>query len=177
MITFKYSIFAKMIYRYANIPATIILVIHLISSLFMMSESIYFIFPLVINLIVLILLNKFYLKSYSRFPFKIEVDNEKMICSDYFMSKKEVIVSHSDIKKIYGGMFSGNSARPLYIVDGKNNEIVGIHTHIKNFNKLLTITLSNIDQQLYQGLLKKMTDMGAEHKQKRKRKKDKKKSG
>jgi len=93
------------------------------------------------------------------------------------MSKKEVIVSHSDIKKIYGGMFSGNSARPLYIVDGKNNEIVGIHTHIKNFNKLLTITLSNIDQQLYQGLLKKMTDMGAEHKQKRKRKKDKKKSG
>jgi hypothetical protein len=56
-----------------------------------------------------------------------------------------------DIDKIEGGIFSGRNYAPLYIEWNGNR--IGISPHMKDFNKLLTIILSNIKKELYEELL------------------------
>ena len=176
MQKFQYSFFAKLVYRYANIPATLLMGIHLLSSFIGMFNDWIIVFPFLINAIVIYLLNRFFFKSYKTFPFLIFADNEKMICTDYFFSEKKIEIRYSDIGEIKGGMFSGNTARPIYIRDGRTNETIGLHTHVKDYNKLVTIILSNIKQELYNDLLEKAKDLRLDKKI-AKKKKDKKKSG
>jgi hypothetical protein len=158
MQKFQYPSFAKFIYRYANIPASLLMGLHLVSSFIGLFSDWIIIFPFLINVIVLYLLNRFFFKSYKTFPFLIFADNEKMICTDYFFSKKKIEIKYFDISEIRGGMFSGNTSRPLYIKDGITNETIGLHTHVKDYNKLVTIILSNIKQELYNELLEKAKD-------------------
>jgi len=70
------------------------------------------------------------------------------------------VIKHSDIDEIRGGIFSGNSARPLYIHDGKNDITIGLRQHLKGFNIVVTIILSNVPQELYKGLLSKIEELG-----------------
>ena len=151
MKTFKYGFLAKMIYRYSIIPANLILLFYLFASAIGMSTDWKFIFPLLINIILLYVLNRFYYKIYKSFPFKVEADNEKMICSDFVLNKRTVEIIHSNIRTIKGGIFSGRNYSPLYISTEK--ESIGLSPHIKDFNKLLTIILTNIDKNLYEELL------------------------
>ena len=155
-----------MIYRYANIPITFFLIIHLYVSIVGIQQSWIFIFPLLLNIFALVWINRFYFKSYNTFPFHIEIDNEKMICTDFFDRRKKVILKHSDISKIKGGIFSGNRARPIYVYDEKDNIVLGFHHHLKGFNSVLTTMLSNIDQKLYESLLDQVKEIGNEQKDK-----------
>ncbi|MDX1699995.1 MAG: hypothetical protein R3250_05215 [Melioribacteraceae bacterium] len=151
MKEFKYSFIARVIYRYANIPANLILLFYLFASAYGMTIDWKFIFPVLLNIILLYVLNKFYLKIYRTFPFNIKVDNEKMICTDFVINNKEVEIVHSDIVKIKGGIFSGRAYAPLYI--STDNITIGISPHIKDYDKLLTIILTNIPKELYESLL------------------------
>lgn len=158
MQTFKYSLFAKIIYRYSHLPVSLILAVHFIVTALGIPYSWYLAIPALINLVVLVWLNKFFFKSYKIFPFKIEIDNEKIICSDYFLKSKTVELKHSEIDKIEGGIFSKNLARPIYIKSTSKDVTFGVHNHLKNFNKFLTIVLSNINQDLYLELLEKVKE-------------------
>lgn len=160
MKKFTYSLFAKLIYMYANIPATLLLAFYLVFSLVMIQQHWFYILSAIIHAVLLFILNRFYIRSYKLFPYTILIDNEKMICKNYFLSRKEVVVKHSDIDKIEGGIFSGNSARPLYIHDGKNDVTIGIRQHLTGFNTVVTIILSNIKQELYKELLGKIAELG-----------------
>ncbi|MEW6195216.1 MAG: hypothetical protein AB1521_08685 [Bacteroidota bacterium] len=156
MQTFEYSSSAKLIYRYGNFIITPLLSVHLVSSIFLVMKEWYFIILAVINLTILIITNVYYIKTYRLFPFKIITDNEKMICSNFFLSKKKIEIKHADISKIDGGIFSAYPTRPIYITDGKNNITVGFYSHVSKFQKLLTIILSNIPQKLYNDLIDKI---------------------
>lgn len=173
MKTFKYSFISRLIYRYANIPVTLFLIIHLFVSVAGVQQNWIFIIPLLLNLLVLVWINKFYYKSYNTFPFHIEIDNEKMICTDFFDRRKKVVLKHSDITKIKGGIFSGNRARPIYIYDENHNIVLGFHHHLKGFNAVLTLILSNIKQDLYESLLDQIKELGFEQKEKLKKRVDK----
>lgn len=155
MKTFTYSAFARLFYRYANIPITLILLLSLLTALGGLYTSWIYIIPTVVDIIIIYVVNRYYIKSYKRFPYKIEVDNEKMICTDYFFSRKQIELDHSSITKITGGIFSGNIARPIYLHEKKNNIVIGFNSHLKDYDKLLTIILSNIKQELYNDLLTK----------------------
>ncbi|PID63098.1 MAG: hypothetical protein CR986_00525 [Ignavibacteriae bacterium] len=167
MQIFKYSFLPKLIYRYANIPANIILLFYMIASILAVINNWKFIFPLMITLILLYVLNRFYIRMYKTFPFKIEADNEKMICSDFVINKRTVEIKHEDILKITGGIFSGRPYMPLYIET--ENEKLGISPHIKNYNKLLTIILSNIPKELYTSLLNSIKEIAINNKLKDKK--------
>ncbi len=78
---------------------------------------------------------------YKTFPFKIQIDNEKMICSDFVINSKSIIIKHSETKEINGGIFSGRAYMPLYVSTDQIK--IGISPHIKDYNKLLTIILTN----------------------------------
>jgi hypothetical protein len=121
-----------------------------------MFEVWYSVFPVIINGAVIYLLNRFYFRSYKTFPFAIDLDNEKMICYDFMRRKKKVELKLIDIDSISGGIFSKRSTKPIIMESSKNNISIGIHPHIRNFNKLLTIILSNIDQDLYDKLLQRI---------------------
>jgi hypothetical protein len=87
-----------------------------------------------------------------------------MICSDYFNKSKVVELKHSEIDKIEGGIFSKNLARPIYIKCTSENLTIGVHNHLRDFNKFLTIVLSNIDQELYLSLLEKIKEQAPKKK-------------
>lgn len=151
MQTYKYNFFVKFIYKYANIPATLILMVYLLASVLALSSDWKFVFPLIITIILIYVLNRFYFRIYKSFPFLIEIDNTKMICSDFIIGNRKIEIKHEDIIKIKGGIFSGRAYMPLYITTSDLS--IGISPHIKDYNKLLTIILTNIPKDLYTSLL------------------------
>ena len=98
-------------------------------------------------------MNRYYFRSYKLFPYKIEINNEKMICSDYFSKSKVQEFYLDDIDLIEGGSLSGTPAKPFYIHTKTNDLIVGISSHMKDHNKLITIILSNVQQEVYDNVL------------------------
>lgn len=169
MKTFKYSLVPKIIYRYANIPVSLIILFYLLASILGLQQDWKFIFPLLINIILLYVLNRFYFKMYKSFPFKVLINNEEMICSDFVFNNREVKIKLIDIKEIKGGIFSGRAYMPLYIITDNNK--LGISPHMKNFNELLKIILTNITKELYESLLEKITKIAKENTPTRKKKK------
>lgn len=159
MVTFKYSFLSKLIYRYANIPLTLFLLLYMFSSFAFIMEKWYYIFPFLLNLIIIIALNRYYIRTYKLFPFRIDTSNQKIICSDYFNKSKHVEINICDIDEIEGGVISGTPAKPIYIHDGKNEVVVGISPHLKDSNKLITIILSNVKQDLYDQILSRMQEL------------------
>lgn len=156
MTTYKYNLLAKILYRYGNIPITFFLLIYLIESVVQLPLHWYAVFFVFINLAIIISLNKYYVKTYKLFPFKISADNEKMICSNFFLSRKIVEIRLIDIDKINGGIFSGYPSRAVYLHDSVTNETVGIYIHSSDYKDLLKLILKNIPQTLYNYLLEKM---------------------
>ena len=153
MTTYQYSLFSKIVYRYANIAVTIFLLFYAVTSFLLTFQKWYYIFVFLLNVLIIFYLNRFYLRSYKIFPFKIEADNQKLICSNYFLSKRVIEIDMDDIDKITGGFLSGWPTRPIYIHDGRNNITVGFYVHTGKFNKLLKTILENIPQSLYEELL------------------------
>ena len=159
MVTFKYSFLSKLIYRYANIPLTLFLGLYMVSSFAFMMQKWYYVFPFLLNLIIIIALNRHYFRTYKLFPFRIDANNHKLICSDYFNKSKHIEINLYDIDEIEGGVISGTPAKPIYIHDDKNDVVVGISPHLKDSNKLVTIILSNVNQDLYDHVLNSMQEL------------------
>jgi len=153
MITFKYSLISKIIYRYANIPATIFLLLYLVSSFAYMFKEWYYFFPFMLNLLIIIVLNRYYFRSYKLFPYRIDINTEKMICSDYFNGKKRVEINLQDIDLVEGGSLYGSPAKPILVHDSASDTVIGISPHMKDHNKLITIILSNVKEEVYNSVL------------------------
>ena len=168
MKTFKYSFIARLVYRYANIPANLILLFYLLISILNISRDWKFIFPLVITIILIYVLNRFYIRIYRTFPFRIEINNSKMICSDFVIGNRIIEIQHSDVVKIGGGIFSGRAYMPLYITT--ENLTIGISPHLKDYNKLLTIILTNVPKELYTSLLEDIKKIAFDNTPKNKKK-------
>lgn len=173
MKEFTYPFLAKIIYRYANIPVTLLLLFYVFGSIAGAASDWLYVFPLVINLALILVLNRYYFRMYKMFPYKIKIDNEKMICTGFMNKEKRVEISLLDVEKLTGGIFSGSPIKPIYIYDGKNDVTIGINQHLKDYNKFLTVVLSNINQELYNELLEKIKDNSIINKFKKKEKKKK----
>lgn len=171
MKEFTYPFLAKLIYRYANIPVSFLLLFYVFVSFVGMREDWLYVFPAFINLILLYVLNRYYYKMYKYFPYKLKIDNEKIICSDFFNKSRTVEINLLDIGEIKGGIFSGSPVRPIYIYDEKNDVTIGLNQHLKDYNKFLTVVLSNIKQDLYNELLEKIKENSIVNKFKKKKKK------
>lgn len=156
MITYKYSFFSKFLYRYGNIPLTLLFLIYFGMSVIGLLTQWYFIFFVIINLAIIIWLNRYYFKTYKSFPFIISADNEKLVCSDFLFTKKIVEIKLISIDKITGGIFSGYTTRPTYIHDAEQNITIGFYSSAGKFNELLMTIIKNVDEKLYQQLIDKI---------------------
>ena len=159
MKVYKYSFFSKLIYRYGNIPITILLLIYLAVSIIGLFTYWYYIFFTLINVILLFSLNKYYIKTYKLFPFQISADNEKIICTNFLFSNRMIKLRVKDIDKLTGGIFSGYPTRPIYIHDSKQNIIIGLYANVGKFSELLKIILQNVNEDLYKDLVGKINEL------------------
>ncbi len=160
MSRFTYPLLAKIIYRHANLLLTPLFLALTILSLGGLFVSDKYWYPLVVNVLILVVLNIFYFRMYKYFPFVIEMDDEKMVCKNFMNKRKEVEIKFADVKKIEGGIFSGRAVNPIYIYDGRNKVVVGVNPHLNDFNRFLALLLSKIDRELYKSLLGRIELLG-----------------
>ena len=132
MQTFTYSFIFKIIFRFGNVLVTLLLSIYLVPVFYYIDQNIILFLPLIIAVIILYMVNRTYLTYYKILPYKIEADDEKMICSDFLFSKKVVTIYFKDIDMLRGGVFSGRSSGIMKLRDSKSRLQVGFSQKMNN---------------------------------------------
>ena len=164
MESFTYSFSNKLLYRFGNIPVTLLLLIYLFTSVSSLSRSLIYLIPLIISALLIYFLNRHYLNLYKLVPYKIEADNEKIKCSDFLFSKKEIIIYYADVKTLKGGIFDGKVTGLMNVYDGKNNISIGFFNSLKNAKGLQTIILSKVKRSVYDEVVNKVKQKKAQMK-------------
>ena len=149
MQTFTYSFFWKFIYRYFNLVVTPLLLIYAFSLVTLIDKNLVIIIPLLLSLFIIYYLNKSYINFYKLVPYKIEIDDEKIICSNFLFRIKTVTILIKDIESISGGIFEGRYRGLMKVCDGKNKLCIGFFDRLKNSGKLVTLILSKVDKKIY----------------------------
>lgn len=156
MKTFTYPLLARIIFRYANIPLTIVFFMYLVISVMASKINLLYLIPAIINAVLIYIINRFYFTSYKIFPYKIEVDDDKMVCSDFPFSNKIIHIKFEDIERITGSIFSSIRNKPVEIYDGRQKITIAFSLHLRKINELLTIILSNIRKEKSDELLARL---------------------
>jgi len=156
MQTFTYPIFWKFIYRYSNLVITPLLVTYALSLIIIIQNNLIILIPFLLSLFLLYYLNKSYLTFYKLVPYKIEIDNEKIICTDFLFSNKSITIFIKDIESLSGGIFDGRYRGLMKVCDGKNKIIIGFFDRIINSNKLVTLILSKVDKKIYNKVIEQI---------------------
>jgi len=154
--TFTYPLLFRFIFRYMNFIITILLLLYTIPLVVFLSEKIVLAFPLIVNLLIIFFLNRHYFHLYKILPYQIESDDEKIICSKFYLSKKEIVIYYNDITLLSGGIFENKISGIMNVLDGKNNVHIGFYKKLNNSVKLATIILSKVNRELYDVALEKI---------------------
>jgi len=153
--TFTYPFLFRIIFRYGNIIITPLLLLYSIPLVTFLDEKIILAFPLMVNLLLIFFLNRHYFNLYKILPYLIEADDEKIICSKFFLSKKEVVIYYNDVASLSGGIFENRISGVMKVCDG-SNVCVGFYQRLNNSGKLATILLSKVNRELYDIVLEKI---------------------
>ena len=156
MFSFEYPLFFKLLYRYGNVPVTIILSVYLIMALINLERNLLFIIPIIITLLLIYFLNRHYLLLYKIVPYKIKADSEKITCSNFLFDKKETVIYFNDIESFTGGALSGKLNGVMKICDSKNKVCIGFYDKLKDVNKLQTLVLSKVRKDVYDAVMEKV---------------------
>lgn len=161
MQIFTYSFLSKIIYRLANIIITFFLLIILYTAGSNLDSSLLNIIPFIITALLIYYLNKHFLNLYKLMPYWIEADIEKMKCSNFFFSKKEITIYYSDIVSLSGGIFDGKNSGLMKVCDGKNNFCIGFFQSLQNVRALQKLILNKVDRKIYDIAAEKIKGMKA----------------
>jgi hypothetical protein len=85
---------------------------------------------------------------YKIVPYKISADDEKIICSNFFLSSRKVTIYYKDITKLSGGIFSGR-IRGLMKAEDSSKVIIGFFDKLKGIYDLQTLILSKVKTEVY----------------------------
>ena len=154
--TFTYSFLFQIIFRYGNVIVTPVLLLYSIPLFYFLDEKLILAFPLLVNLGIIYFLNRHYLNLYKILPYRIEADDEKIVCSNFFLSNKEITINYNDISSLAGGIFENKISGMMKVCDGSNNICIGFYQRLNNSSKLATIILSKVRRDIYDGVLEKI---------------------
>lgn len=156
--TFTYPLLFGLLYKYGNIVVTFLLVFYTAPIVLYVDQNHILLIPLVISLLLIYFVNRQYFTLYRIIPYKIEADNEKLLCSGYIFSKKVITIYYEDIESLKGGMFENRMSGVMKAYDGKNSVTMGFYTKLNNSSRLVTIILSKVNRDLYDEVLDKLTE-------------------
>ena len=154
--TFTYSFLFQIIFRYGNVIVTPVLLLYSIPLFYFLDEKLILAFPFLVNLGIIYFLNRHYLNLYKILPYRIEADDEKIVCSNFFLSNKEITINYNDISSLAGGIFENKISGVMKVCDGSNNICIGFYQRLNNSSKLATIILSKVRRDIYDGVLGKI---------------------
>src|SRR4030066_1172712 len=154
--TFTYPFLFRIIFRYGNIIITSLLLLYTISLIAFLDEKIILALPLLVNLFLIYFLNRHYFNLYKILPYLIEADDEKIICSKFFLSKKEIVIFYKDVTSLSGVIFENKISGVMKVCDGKNQTCIGFYQRQNNSSRLATILLSKVNRNLYDNVLEKI---------------------
>lgn len=97
-------------------------------------------------------------------PFKIIADDEKIVCSDFFLSKKNITINYHDISALSGGIFDNKISGMMKVCAKRINLCIGFYYRLNNSNKLATIILSKVNRPIYDEVLEKIKSGKRENK-------------
>jgi hypothetical protein len=155
---FTYPVIFRLIFRYGNIIVTPVLLLYSVPLITLLNEKIILAFPLLVNLFLIYFLNRHYFKLYRILPYKIEVDDDKVSCTDFFLSKKEMVFHYEDIILLSGGIFENKLSGIMKVCNGKNDLCFGFYQRLNNSSKLATILLSKVNRPLYDQVLQRIVE-------------------
>ena len=153
---FSYPFIFRLIFRYGNIFVTPIIIIYSIPLFHFLDDKPILAFPIIVNLFIIYFLNRHYFKLYKLLPYKIEADDEKIVCSDFFLSKELKTIYYDDISSISGGIFDNKISGLMKVCDGNNNFCMAFYHRLSNSHKLATIILSKVKRELYDQALERI---------------------
>jgi hypothetical protein len=155
MKEYTYPWFNKMLYRYGNIPLTILLLLFLTQALVNLDSKLINIIPVVITSFILYYLNKQYLYLYKIIPYRIVAQEDKLVCDHFIFSTKSFDLHFKDVISISGGFIEGKR-NSIIKIDSRSNFTIGFYHTINNARELETLLLSKVDQPVYEQVAKKM---------------------
>lgn len=159
MQVFTYSIFWKFVYRYLNLVITPLLILYIIPIAVNLDKNLILILPFVISVYLVYYLNKSYFTFYKLVPFKIELDDEKITCSQFIFKEKKMIIQIKDIESLSGGIFNGRYRGLMKVSDGKNKISIGFFDKMINAQKLVTLLISKVDLKVYNEVIPKIEEL------------------
>lgn len=89
-------------------------------------------------------------------PYKIEADDEKIICTDFIFSDKKVIIYYKDIDHLSGGIFDAKIRGIMKACDGKNKLCIGFSEKMKESQTLITLILSKVKKEIYNEVIERL---------------------
>ena len=153
---FEYPFIFKILFRFGNIPVTIILSVYLVPIIVNIDNDLIYIIPLIIMLGLIYLVNKHYLRLYQILPYKITTNDEKIICGDFLFNTKQVEIFYKDIESLTGGLFEGRLSGLMKVWDGKSKICIGFYDRINGIKELQTILLSRVNKDVYDKVVEKV---------------------
>lgn len=145
---FSYSLFQKLIYRYANIPATLILTIYLLPIVFAKTLNTGSVIYGVFIALMIFLINRHYFFLYRTLPFSIKTEDDKIICKDFFLSNRQIEFKYEDIISLSGGLFAGKVNGLMKILN-KDGKIICFFQKLNNAKIFETILLNKVTPKVY----------------------------
>ncbi|MBV6421116.1 MAG: hypothetical protein DAHOPDDO_02385 [Ignavibacteriaceae bacterium] len=155
---FTYPFLFRIVFRYGNLIVTPIVILYSVALITFLKEEIIFTVPLVINLLIIYFLNKHFMKLKKILPYKIEVDEQKVICSDFFLSRKEIVFHYEDIKSLSGGIFENKLTGIMKVCAENKNLCFGFYQRLNKSAKLATILISKVNRPLYDQVLQRIVE-------------------
>jgi hypothetical protein len=149
MQSFTYPFIWKFIYRYGNLVITPLLLVYALSLVTLIDKNLIVLIPFLLSIFILYFLNKSYINFYKLVPYKIQIDEEKIICTDFLFRDKTVTIYIKDIDSISGGIFEGKYRGLMKVCDGKNKLCIGFFDRLNSSSKLVTLILSKVDKKIY----------------------------
>jgi hypothetical protein len=156
MKIFTYPPLLRFLYRYGNIPITVLLVLYVYPLIINIDKKLSYFIPVIIVLLLIYFLNKYYLNLYNILPGRIEADDSKLVTGDYLFSSRKVTIYYRDISELKGGVFEGTGRGVMKIIDGRNHNVAGFFQNIRNAKELETLILTNVTQDVYKQTVEKI---------------------
>lgn len=156
MQTFTYPLLWKFIYRYGNLVITPLLLLYTLSLVILIDKNLIILIPFLLSLFILYFLNKSYINFYKLVPYKIEIENDKIICTDFLFRNETVTIFIKDVESISGGIFDGRYRGLMKVCDGKNKLCIGFFDRLNNSSKLVTFILSKVDKKIYDKVIEQI---------------------
>jgi len=147
---FTYNRWLKAVYRYGNIPVSMVLALYIIPFLFNPSSRTVDILFFSSVVLILFVLNSFFYKIWKIVPFSIHAIDDRIVCSDFFLSSKEVELFYNDIENLKGGTFSGKFNGIMIAESTEKDVQIGFFARIDNARLLEAIYINRSPQPVYE---------------------------